>query len=201
MGAGFYHMIPDNVLSTEIVQAGFLFPRNTPRRPLVDYEYGGIAIQDGTRGLRVKVWKGEYVDNQIILSAEGVEPTAVLTVAGVEEFQFTFDRNMNVFVTYQLTNGTCRFYWFDSLVANYVTTELASGTITPRCAHDDNRDLETLSSDIVLAYARAGNLYFRQQRERYNTEHLLGEDIAPNGLVQIGMNRKMRFQFQLYPNV
>jgi hypothetical protein len=194
-------MIPDDVLSTEVISAGFLFPRNTPRRPLVDYEYGGVDIQDGTRGLRVKVWKGEYIDGQIVLSAEGVAPVAVLTVAGVEEFQFTFDRNMNVFVAYQLSSGACRFYWFDSLVSNFVTTNLPSGTITPRCAHDDNRDLEVNTSDIILSYARNSNLYYREQRERYQTEHLLAEGVAPNGLVQIGLNRVLRFQFQLYPNV
>jgi hypothetical protein len=192
-------MIPDGVLSTEIISAGFLYPRGTPRRPLVDYEYGGVDIQDGTRGLRVKVWKGEYIDGQIVLSAEGVPPTPVLTVAGVEEFQFTFDRNMNVFIAYQLTNGFCNFYWFDSLVSNFVTTTLPLGTITPRCAHDDNRDLETTSSDIILAYVISGNLYYRQQRERYQIQHLLAENVAPNGLVQIGLNRVMRFQFQLYP--
>lgn len=193
-------MLPDQVLSTEPIHGQFLFPRNIPRRPFIDYEYGGVAIQDGSKGLRVKVWTGEYLDGQIVLSADGVAPTPVLTVAGVFDFQFTFDRNMNPFVAYELLDGTCRFYWFDTLVADFVTTTLAAGTISPRCAHDDNRDLESAKSDIILAYCRAGSLYFRAQRERYETEHLLSTE-APTGLVQIGMNRKMRMQFQLQPSV
>ncbi len=191
-------MIPDDVLSTTAVPGAFLFPRNIPRTPLVEYEYGGLDIQDGTRGLRVKVWKGEYIGSDIVLSAEGVPPTTVLTVAGVDNFQFTFDRNMNPFVTYQLTNGTARFYWFDSLVSGFVTTTLPNGTVTPMCTHDDNRDLETNTSDIILTYCRGGNLYYREQRERYQTEHLLQTGGA-NGLIQVGLNRFLRFQWQLLP--
>ena len=193
-------MIPDDVLSTTPVHAQFLFPRNIPRRPFIDYEYGGVDIQDGTQGLRVKVWKGEYLDGQIVLSADGVAPIAVLSIPGVFDFQFTFDRNMNPFVTYELIDGTCKFYWFDTLTSSFTTTTLAAGTVTPRCCHDDNRDLEVQTSDIILAYCRAGNLYYREQRERYQTEHLLSNE-APNGLVQIGMNRKLRLQFQLQPSV
>lgn len=193
-------MIPDDVLSTTPIVGQFLFPRNIPRRPLLDYEYGGVDIQDGTQGLRVKVWKGEYLDGSVVLSADGVAPVEIIAVPGLSDFQFTFDRNMNPFITYELIDGTCRFYWFDTLVSNFVTTTLAAGTITPRCAHDDNRDLETNTSDIILAYCRSGNLYYREQRERYQTEHLLSNQ-APNGLVQIGMNRKLRMQFQLQPTV
>jgi hypothetical protein len=193
-------MLPDQVLSTTTVVGQFLFPRNIPRRPFIDYEYGGVAIQDGTKGLRVKVWKGEYIDGQIVLSADGVPAAPVLSIPGVFDFQFSFDRNMNPFVTYELIDGTCRFYWFDTLISDFVTTTLPVGSFSPRCAHDDNRDLENATSDIILAYCRGTNLYFRAQRERYQTEHLL-DDNVPNGLVQIGMNRHMRMQFQLQPTV
>lgn len=193
-------MIPDDVLSTTPVPAQFLFPRNIPRRPLIDYEYGGVDIQDGTQGIRVKVWRGEYLDGSIVLSADGVPATTIITVPGISDFQFTFDRNMNPFIAYELTDGTCRYYWFDSLVSDFVTSTLPAGSITPRCCHDDNRDLETQTSDIILAYCRSGNLYYREQRERYTTEHFLS-DQAPNGLVQIGLTRGLRMQFQLQPSV
>jgi hypothetical protein len=191
-------MLPDSVLSTIAIPRQFMFPRNIPRRDLIDYEYGGPGINDPSGGLRVKVWKGEYIDGSLVLSAEGVAPAAVLTVPGISDFSFTFDRNMNVFVAYELEDGsTPRFYWFDTVVSGYVTTILPSGSITPRAAHDDNRDLQSAAADIILAYCRAGSLYFRAQRERYVTEHLLTTEAGPAGLIQIGMNAGWRFQFQL----
>ena len=191
-------MLPESVLSSQNLPAQFLYPRNIPKRPLIDYEYGGVALNDSSRGLRAKVWAGEYIDGQIILSADGVAPTPILTIEGLSDFQFTFDRNMNVFVTYEFEDGSApAFYWFDSVAGNYVTTTLPSGSITPRCAHDDTRDTQSPVSDIILAYCREGSLYFRAQRERYQDEHLLSDAVGPRGLIQIGMNRLWRFQFQL----
>jgi hypothetical protein len=191
-------MLPDEVLSSQTIAAQFLFPRNIPRQALIDYEYGGVAINDGTRGLRVKVWKGEYIEEQIVLSATGVAPTPIITVPGLRDFQFTFDRNMNPFICYELEDGsTPRFYWFDTVPSAFITTILPSGSVTPRCAHDDNRDLQSAAADIILAYCRGGNLYFRAQRERYLEEHLLSDEAGESGLVQVGMNNVWRFQFQL----
>jgi hypothetical protein len=191
-------VLPDEVLSTVSLPAQFRFPRNIPRRQLIDYEYGGNDINDGSAGLRVKVWKGEYIEEEIRLSAPGVAPVAVLTIPGLLDFQFTFDRNMNPFVCYEFEDGTTpRFYWFDTVASDFVTTILPSGSVTPRCAHDDNRDLQSAASDIILAYCRGGSLYFRAQRERYIDEHLLSTEAGEAGLIQIGMNDRWRFQFQL----
>lgn len=190
-------MLPDQVLSTETIYAQFLFPRNIPRAQLIDYEYGGVDIADGTRGLRVKVWKGEYIEDQILLTADGVSPVVLLSLPDVVEFGFSFDRNMNTFVTYELANGNCFFRWFDSLTSDYVTTQLPSGSRAPRCAHDDTRDLETATSDIILAYLRGGTLYFRAQRDRYEVEYTLQTGFETARLLQVGLNRALRFQFQL----
>lgn len=191
-------MLPDSVLSSTTLPAQFRFPRNIPRRVLVDYEYGGIGINDPSAGLRAKVWRGDYIDGEIVLSAPGVASVSVLSVPGVKDFSFSFDRNMNVFVTYELEDGSApKFYWFDTTVSGYVTTALPASSITPRCAHDDNRDLQSDASDIILAYCRAGSLYFRAQRERYLTEHLLSAAAGTVGLIQIGMNNRWRFQFHL----
>ena len=44
-------MLPQEVLSSEPVPAQFRYPRNVPRAPLIDYEYGGLALQDASRGI------------------------------------------------------------------------------------------------------------------------------------------------------
>lgn len=189
-------MLPDHVLSTENVPAQFRFPRNIPRRPLIAYEYGGVALNDPSQGLRAKVWKGEYIDGEIVVSADGVPPVSVLTMANVADFDFTFDQNMRIAIAYELVGGGSRFYWYDATIPGFTTLVLPDGTVTPRCAIDDNRDYQYGASDIILAYIRAGTLYFREQRDRYAVEYKLLEQ-AGSALIQIGMNRLWRFQFQI----
>lgn len=190
-------MLPDHVLSTTSRPAQFRYPRNIPKRPLVDYEYGGVALNDASQGLRSKVWMGEYIDGSIVLSAAAVTPTSVLAIENVKEFGFTFDQNMQPAVAYELVTGESRFYWYDATIPGYTTLDLPSGSITPRCAVDDNRDMQTPVSDIILAYVRAGHLYIREQRDRYTVEYDLSDNAGPGGIVQIGMNRLWRFQFQM----
>lgn len=190
-------MLPQEVLSTEPVPAQFRYPRNVPRAPLIDYEYGGVALNDATKGLRYQVWKGEYIDEQIVLSAPEVPAFALLDLPNVSEFGFTFDQNMNPFVAYELTTGEARFYWFDSTIPGFTTTTLPAGSMSPRCALDDNRALQIPVSDIILAYVREGSLYFRAQRDRYLVEYLLSSSIGDSRLLQVGLSEQLRFQFQL----
>lgn len=189
-------MLPDHVLSSTPFPAQFRYPRNITRRALLCYEYGGVALDDASLGLRHQVWKAEYLDGSIVVSADSVAPTVVLTVGNVGEFDFTFDQNMRVAIAYELLTGGSRFYWYDTTINDYVTLDLGSA-ISPRCAMDDSRDAQTPVSDIILAYVRSNNLYFREQRDRYTVERLLRSSVGGGGIVQIGMNRLWRFQFQM----
>jgi hypothetical protein len=187
--------LPQGVLSTTPVPAQFRYPRNVPRAALVDYEYGGKALQDSSKGLRYQVWKAEYIEDQIVLSAPEVAATAIITVPNITEFGFTFDQNMNPFIAYELANGTAKYYWFDATIPGFTTTTLPADSFSPRCCLDDNRALEIPISDIVLAYVRAGTLYMRIQRERYNTEHELSDQVGGSRLLQMGLNEQLRMQF------
>lgn len=190
-------MLPQDILSSTPVPAQFRYPRNVPRAALVDYEYGGRALQDASRGLRYQVWKGEYIDEQVVLSAPEVPAAALLSIPNIVEFGFTFDQNMNPFVAYELASGECKFYWFDSTIPGFTTTTLPAGSTSPRCALDDNRALQIPISDIILAYVREGSLYIRAQRDRYLTEYELSDEIGGSRLLQVGLSEQLRFQFQL----
>lgn len=192
-------MLPDGgVLSSEILDSPFLFPRNIPRRPKLDREHGGIAIQDPSEGLKARVWTGEIIGDDVVLAAPGVDPTTIITVAGIRRFGFTFDQNMQPFITYELEDGGgAFFYWFDTTIPGFTTTELPAGSYSPLCSLDDKRPLQTGTSDIILAYMRDGALYFRAQRDRYLVEYELETGLGSRTLIQIGMNTRLRFQFHL----
>ena len=192
-------MIPDQVLSTDPIGGLFLPPRGNRGSLdlLIDYERGGTDIGDATDGLQVKDWTGQYIGNNVVLSAPAVAPVTVLTVPGITELAFTFDQQMRVFVAYMVgANGF--FYWFDTVGSAYTTTALPGGSVSPRCSLDDKRQLQTSTSDIILAYVRAGRLRFLAQRDRYDTEYDLGP-VPGQVLSQCGMSDVNRFQFLMKP--
>lgn len=188
-------MLPDGVLSTVSQPASFLSPRDAPPVPLVDYELGGIGLSDPSQGLMVKSWRMRWEEGQFILDALATAPQNVLVRDGVTEFSFTFDQNMKLFITFVDATGP-HYYWYDATVGDYRIVALGSGVITPKCSLDDKRVNQLSRSDIILAYIKDGNLYYRQQRDRFDTEYLLAE-LVGGYLRRVGMNNIWRFQFDI----
>jgi hypothetical protein len=60
---------------------------------------------------------------------------------------------------------------------------------------DDKRPLQNAVSDVILAYTRSGNLYFRAQRDRYLVEYPLATAVTGT-LDKVGMNTVNRLQFE-----
>jgi hypothetical protein len=188
-------MLPDNTLSTTPVPQPFLPPRDYPPQQLVDYEMGGVGLQNPSQGLQVKIWRCRYLNGQdFVLDADNVADTVVLSKSEVSEFSFTFDQNMNVCIAYVDAAGA-NLYWYDATISSFVTLSLP-GAVTPKVALDDKRSATLDSSDIILAYIKSGNLYYRQQRDRFTVERLLAAGAGP-GLRRIGMGLNWRFLFEI----
>ena len=193
-------MMPDNVLSTAPAPASFFGARALPVTRLVDYEDGGRAIQDPSAGLLFQRWRARLfnegeADSFVVLDARDVPEFVWLTVPNMTEISFTFDANMQPAVAY-VANGQAFLSWFDSVPGQYVTTPLGAGIITPRVTLDDKRLVGSngyQQSDVILGYIRNGNLYYRQQRDRYTVERLLKESVKP--LIKIGFTRGLRLQY------
>lgn len=198
--------MPQNVLSDTPQLGTLLSPRQLRLASdlLLDYELGGIALNDSSQGLEVQTWTCNCDGhNFVITSASDPAGTNILTVAGnVVDMSFTFDQNMRQFVAYTLDDGTSWFFWFDSLSHGFVTTQLPAGSISPRCTLDDKRPQNVLSSDIILAYVNHGaqSMYFRQQRDRYLIEYdLIDFSSSTSRLINIGLSTVNRMQFNLTP--
>lgn len=198
--------MPQNVLSTSPQLGTLLSPREMRLASdlLLDYELGGIALNDSSQGLEVQTWTCNCDGhNFVITSPSDPAGTNILTVSGnVVDMSFTFDQNMRQFVAYTLDDGTSWFYWFDTVGSAFVTTQLPAGSVSPRCTLDDKRPPNILSSDIILAYVNqtAQSMYFRQQRDRYSIEYTLTDYAnSTSRLINIGLSTVNRMQFNLTP--
>lgn len=196
-------MLPQDTLSTIPHPSEFLAPRDRAREPLVDYELGGVALNNATQGLEVQVWRLRYTGGAFVLDAPSVAPTTIIFVADVKTCALAFDQNMQPVIAWETEAGECRFRWFDPTIPAFTIEDLPAGSRSPRCTLDDKRPLATITgrSDVILAYMRNGSLYYRQQRDRFDTERELATDVEDYDLDQIGMNALLRLQFRLKPRI
>lgn len=93
-----------------------------------------------------------------------------------------------------MRGNTVSLYWYDTLAGGSVTTEY-SDAYNPTLSLDDKRMEQSATRDIIFAYLKSGNLYYRQQRDRYEIEYLLKENVS-GSLIKSGMNENLRFQFE-----
>ena len=187
--------LPNNILYLATEPVTFLAPDHLVIKPLIDYERGGVAINDASEGTNAYNWKIAYTGSEVRLSREPYSDFTVLfTTPGITEIGFAFTQNMAVTVCY-VQDGLTKLYWFDTQISQYVTTEFPSVT-SPKLAMDDKREYSSSISDILFCYLRAGNLCYRQQRDRYNTERVIVATQATK-IRRIGMTTGLRFAVEL----
>jgi hypothetical protein len=195
---GTLSMIPDNSLSSTFLPAPYIPPDNRVNTKLLDYELGGVGLNDATEGLEVQVWTLTLVIDEIstvgtvYITSENGESLEAFTGIGITEGSLAFDQNMNPFVAF-MQAGEAKYWWFDTTDSSRKTTTLPAGTEAPKCTLDDKRPTQTSTSDIIMCYTRTGNLYFRAQRDRYTVEYLLASDVTGQ-VLKVGMNEKLRLQ-------
>lgn len=196
-------MLPDNTLSPKAFVNGFSFPVKQPGDFLVDWELAGVALNDPSQGLMVKLWELNVKPNtdtgfqDVVVSAPGVSPIVLFSGNGITEAALSFDQNMNPFVAY-LQSGVPKIYWYDPTIPAMTHTTLPAGCYDLRCTLDDKRQFNVGESDIVLGYIRAGSLCVRYQRERYAVENVLRAGIGASArLVSMAMNTGSRLQFRI----
>ena len=190
-------MMPDNEKSTVSVVANFEGGRGKPTSGVIDYELGGIAINDPSKGLDYQIWRSRKIQDRILLDNPDIsEPIIILDLPNVTEFSFTFDQNMRVTIAY-VQKGTSYIKWYDTQAGEMVTTTIGK-VKTPRVSLDDKRTIARVDSDVILAYVKNDNkIYYRYQRDRYGVEYKLSDIDASAGLVKIGMMNNYRFGFMI----
>ena len=188
-------MFQSDVLSTTTVEGLYIGARSNYVSAFVDYEDGGIAIDDTSEGLLYQTWQININQNKDIyyIPTTGLSST-VYSGTHITEVSGTFDQNMRpAFSFVDLLNPYLR--WYDSSLGAYTVTPLDPNIIYPKVFLDDKREWQAYNSDIILGYIRSGNLYFRMQRDRFTIEYLLKENIST--LFKIGMNSQLRVQFMV----
>lgn len=191
-------MIPNGIFSETPVYAPFLYPDNRPWLTWEDWEMGGIAHQDPSQGLLYQPWKAWYTEEGELFVQPQVtltEPLLIMTQPRASYIGLTFDRSMNLCVTWRILN-VVYLYWYDTSTEQYVTSAFTGGR-SPRVVHDDKRQGASNWDDILLFYLKEDKLCMRRQRDRYNTELIMGTVSPELNLYRAGMTVNNRLQLEL----
>lgn len=193
-------MMPNNALSSTPVPGNFLPPRTQPRvsaaAGTADQAYGGVAIGDASQGIRYQVWTA-YADpsGNLWLEAPNTAAYEFLPGVGAAWVALAFDQSARIFLAWSTSTGAASYYWYDSTITAYRVSTLVGYIPRIFASLDDARPAQSTQSDILLVYELSGQLYMRQQRDRFGVAYDLGT--APSGapLAQIGPSTVNRFQF------
>ncbi len=186
-------MIPSGGPSNPAQPSEYLERVNSTLAPLVDYEMGGIALNNASFGLWVRLWRVRVDGDVVYLAPESGAEQPMFIRAGISEVALAFDQNMQPVIAF-VQDGQAWLWWYDSSVPGMVFT-LIAGAVNPRLTLDDKRPGQVANSDVILAYLRSGALYYRQQRDRYLTEYLFSSSPPCGGLASVCMSKGGRLQF------
>lgn len=186
-------MIPSNAFTPEPIVSSFQYPYSGVYRPLSQDVYGGVAIGDSSLGRQVKVWNVSYNGAYINVKPADGEVAFSMAESDVKTVSLAFDTNMGLVIAWTTTGGA-NLYYFNSLTSTYITRFFA-GIDSCRVCVDDARDFYTAQSDVIFSYTLSDALYYRQQRDRYDTQYTIGA--TTKRLIRAAPNTGNRLQFQL----
>lgn len=195
-------MIPDNVLSSRLIWSDFLFPDRLARRQFEDFEMGGIAIQNPSRGLNYQMWRGEYRGGEVRLlpANTGIPVVLFNDPRDITEFSFSFDQNMNWTTAVLDSTGVAEHKWYDPLTSSHATN-IYTGIQSIHLCLDDKRPMQVEGgvTDVVMSYIKTnGQFCWRLQRERFENEYVRWSGVPGDYWIKKnGMGKKWRVQWLL----
>jgi hypothetical protein len=192
--------LPNNALSNPAQLSSLLSPDNQGRiDPLVDYERGGVDLNDSSQGLNVRDWRVRVFGKEVRVSYSPFQiETVLFSGPSITEISLSFDQNMRPTVAY-IQAGEAKLYWFDSFAAAQVITNLPANVVSVFVTMDDKRAIATDSNinDILLFYIRDSFLYYVQQRERFAVERVLAALSGSGTIIKAGMAANNRVQIEV----
>ena len=183
-------MIPGGFVAG--AESPFLPPASDPYDPLTQRVWGGTALNNGANGRLVQLWQVSYSDPVISVGLPASTPAFTLSRPGLTSVSLAFDQNMAPVLAWQTSAGTT-IYFFNGTTYEEL---LVPGTTSSRAVVDDLRAFNAANSDIIVAYTRAGSVWYRQQRDNYAIERLIGSTSTAQ-LIRLGTNVAGRLQLEL----
>jgi hypothetical protein len=197
--------IPEGRLATdwESTAGAYAVPEDRRFYAFVNYERGPIDIEDPGQGINYQNWTFSWdpQTGDVTATPETTgTPSVVYNIPSCSLLSCTFDQNGRVSIAW--INGNAYMWWYDSVPAQKVVTDLGSDIKGITLYMDDKRTTQLNKDDMLLWYTKPdGNdgfdLFMRVQRERFQTEHAMASGLEWGNILNSGMNSNLRGQLSL----
>lgn len=189
-------MIPGIV--NQNLPSPFKPPKNILTNMRTSLHTGGVGLGDLSKGREYQTWKLMVSDDagSLVLSSVNYPETVVITDISIEECSLAFDQNLNPVYAW-VALGVSKYRWFDTRVNDFVVTILNGRS--PYVVMDDTCDVTVGISDVILSYFLGNSLYYRVQREFYETPHLVATYSENGRILRAGMQENLRFSWEVIP--
>lgn len=163
---------------------------------LIDYEKGGIAIQDASQGMSYRVWKLWLDGNDVKLAPDDSPGTSttLFSAAGITELTLAFDGNMTPIVAY-VQEGVMKLRWYDLTLTPpaYVTTPISGES--PYLSFDDRRERLVSKAEVLLFYLKDGMVKLRALSDRFLVEYdWTAQPVGSERIIAAGLDSGYRMQ-------
>jgi hypothetical protein len=193
-------MIPNNAITPTPRVSTFKPPENQAYSATSHVCSGPINISDLSQGREYQYWT-TFIDGGKVKMRKTNTSTVAFTypttgtIANLITCSGAFDQNGSAIVAFQTAQAS-NIWFYNSGPAAYQLLSV-TGTTSCRIAVDDLRDFNKAGSDIIFAYTDpTGKVYYRQQRENYNTPRFVGTASSSTAIIKkLGMNLQNRLQF------
>lgn len=185
-------MIPANAITISPISGEFRPPESMPHNPSQHTTLGGFAIGDPSKGRQFQNWTAILAAGNVTVQPSNAGVAFSMPAPGAQSVALAFDNNMGIVLAWQTASGS-NLYYFDTTTAAY-TTRTFPGTTSCRVCVDDAREFYAPSSDVIFAYTKNNVLYWRQQRDRYDIERVVGS--TTKRLIRMGLSQTNRLQFE-----
>ena len=163
---------------------------------LIDYEKGGIAIQDASQGMSYRVWKLWLDGNDVKLAPDDSPETSttLFSAAGITELTLAFDGNMTPVVAY-VQEGVMKLRWYDLTLTPpaYATTPISGES--PYLSFDDRRERFVSKAEVLLFYLKDGMVKLRALSDRFLVEYdWTAQPVGSERIIAAGLDSGDRMQ-------
>ena len=115
-------MLPsDGMFTDEPLPSDWYYPHPTEFDPLVDYEMGGIELQNPSQGMDKQLWRLRYDEGDIKISKTSTPEveTVLFTAPDLVRLALAFDQNMNPCYAWENEKeGYCNLIFYDTAMVS-----------------------------------------------------------------------------------
>lgn len=163
---------------------------------------GGSTLNTSTSDLTERWWVTYQVGQNVVVAGQmGAVYSNELVIfqepEQIIDISLAFDQLNRPVIAYKLLDSQVKLYWYDSVLGDQTVSDITVGS-DPFVLFDYPKRPFEQFADVLLFYVKNNRVYWREQRDRYQTEREVA-NVSTNKLVDVYVTTDGRVQLMFLP--